>query len=255
MGMAQQVSKYNNEFSNAAEPLRELLSIKNAWLWTDEHETSFQNVKTILTSPAVLKLYDVHKPTKLRVDGSKLNGISVILYQQHNNKWHPVTCASRFLTPTERNYHPIEIEMLAVTWGCKKMHMYLHGLPRFLVETDHKPLIPILNNKMLIDMSPRIQRMRMTLLKYSFTAEHVKGSNMEDADALSRAPTQKPNQDDEIAEQETTTHVNTVIENMPATNTKLDQIRELSKNDSTLQELKTLINQGWPNQRQQCPIS
>ena len=59
------------------------------------------------------------------------------------------------------------------------------------VKTGHEPLIPILNNKMLIDMSPRIQRMRMTLLKYSFITEQVKGFDMEHADALSRAPTQK----------------------------------------------------------------
>ena len=33
-------------------------------------------------------------------------------------------------------------------------------------------------------MSPRIQRMKMTLLPYTFTTEHVKGTTLKDADAL-----------------------------------------------------------------------
>ena len=74
----------------------------------------------------------------------------------------------------ERNYYLLELEMKAVTWGCEKMNMYLQGLPHFIVQTDHKPLIPIINNKLLIDMSPRIQAMRLKQMKYSFTAEYVK---------------------------------------------------------------------------------
>ena len=76
----------------------------------------------------------------------------------------PVSCASRYLTPTEKRYHNIEIEMLALTWGIEKMNMYVHGLPHFKVQTDHKPLIPIINNKPINEMSVRIQRMRIRLL-------------------------------------------------------------------------------------------
>ena len=104
--------------------------------------------------------------------------------------FHPI---ESYLTTEERNYYPIELEMQAVTWGCEKMNMYLQGLPHFTVQTDHKPLIPILNNKLLIDMSPRIHAMRMKQMKYSFTAEYVRGKDMLDADALSRAPTETPN--------------------------------------------------------------
>ena len=55
------------------------------------------------------------------------------------------------------------------------------------METDHKPLIPILNSRMLYDLSPQIQAMRMMLLKYSFTATHIPGKDLDDADAFSRA--------------------------------------------------------------------
>ena len=36
---------------------------------------------------------------------------------------------------------------------------------------------------MLVDMSPRIQRMKMTLLPYTFTTDHVKGTTLKDTDA------------------------------------------------------------------------
>ena len=42
MGMAQQLSKYTSELAPAAEPLRDLMSIKNGWLWTPIHQQAFQ---------------------------------------------------------------------------------------------------------------------------------------------------------------------------------------------------------------------
>ena len=171
--MAQQLSKFTDQLVAAAEPLRDLLSSKTVWTWTVEHENSFKKVGEILINYTTLHLYDTNRPTKLRVDGSKLHRISSSLYQKHDQDWFPVFCASHFLSDYEKNYHAIETEMLAVSWGCKKMHMYIHGLSQFTIQTDHKSLILILNNKMLVDMSPRIQRMKMTLLPYTFTAEHV----------------------------------------------------------------------------------
>ena len=205
-------------------------------------------------SPKNLKLYDVNRPTKLRVDGSRLHGISAILYQQHQEKWYPVTCASRYLKTSEKNYYPIENEMLAVTWGCLKMNMYLHGLPHFLIETDHKPLIPILNNKQIGEMSPRIQDMRLKLLKYTFTAQHVPGTKMEDADALSRAPHQHPTPTDTIDE-EIEFYVQEIIKQMPASTPYLKKGRKATKIDTQLQDLSKIMMQGWPKSRQECPMN
>ena len=81
MGMANQMAKFNADLSEASAPLRDLFSTENQWLWTEEHTKAFNNVKSVILSPETLKLYDTNKPTKIRVDGSKLHGISVILYQ------------------------------------------------------------------------------------------------------------------------------------------------------------------------------
>uniref|UniRef100_A0A7M5X7U7 Reverse transcriptase domain-containing protein n=1 Tax=Clytia hemisphaerica TaxID=252671 RepID=A0A7M5X7U7_9CNID len=145
-GMAQQLARFSPKFSKTAEPLRDLLSKKNDWLWTPVHENAFQEIKTLLSSPPILAHYNCNRETKIRTDCSKKNGLSVILFKKFDNEWRLVDSASRWLSPEEKNYFPIEIEMLGVAWGCVKMGKYLQGLPNFLVETDHKPLIPILNS-------------------------------------------------------------------------------------------------------------
>ena len=142
--------------------------------------------------------------------------------------------------------------MLAVTWGCEKMSKYIHGLPKFTTETDHKPLIPILNNKPLSDITLRIQRMRMKLLKFDFHAEHIKGTDLTDADAMSRAPWSAPTKDDEIAEKEVIIHVATVISNIPATESRLAQIRAETLLDRNLQAVIKHIHQGWPQHKRNC---
>ena len=253
MGMANQMAKFNPNLAEASAPLRDLLSTKRHWLWTAEHTQAFEAVKKVINSPETLKLYDVQRPTKLRVDGSKLNGISAILYQQHGETWHPVTCGSRYLTPTEKDYYPIENEMLAVTWGCRKMKMYLQGLPHFTIETDHKPLIPILNKKQIIEMSPRIQDMRMKLLPFTFTAHHVPGKDMEDADALSRAPHQQPSKEDHVMDEEIDFYVNEVVRQMPTTTLYQEKIKVETKKDKILQSVMNTMSLGWPQSKQLCP--
>ena len=52
------------------------------------------------------------------------------------------------MTETEQRYAQIEKEALAVTWACERLSQYLVGTT-FEVETDHKPLVPLLSTKSL----------------------------------------------------------------------------------------------------------
>ena len=79
LGMAQHLSRFCPKLANEADPLRELLSTKVSWLWTAEHEKAFASVKNILSKPPILATYSVQRETKIRVDGSLLNGIGVVL--------------------------------------------------------------------------------------------------------------------------------------------------------------------------------
>ena len=187
-------------------------------------------------------------------DGSKLNGISVVVYQKHENECRPVDCASRFLSSAENNYYPIEIEMLAVIWGIERMSMSVHGLPEFEVCTDHQPLVPILNNKPLVEMSPRFQSLRMKLLRYCFKAVHVPGKDLLDADAFSRAPVSYPTEAEKLAGQDIAVFVNGVIQQLPAIEKHLEEIKAATCEDKTMPQLIQTLNKGWPASKQDCPV-
>ena len=96
-----------------------------------------------LSSDAVIGYYEIGRETKLKVDAGP-NGLGVILLQKkEENRWQRVECASRSLT--EKWYLQLEKEALAVRWAYERCYMYLIG-STFVVETDHKALLPLFNN-------------------------------------------------------------------------------------------------------------
>jgi len=104
-------------------------------------------------------LYDPKRELKVSADASSF-GLGAVLFQQDGDNRKPVAYASRSLSETERRYAQIEKEALAVTWACEKFTDYVLGR-KFQIETDHKPLVPLLNTKQLDSMPPRILRFRL----------------------------------------------------------------------------------------------
>ncbi|XP_059091117.1 uncharacterized protein K02A2.6-like [Tigriopus californicus] len=94
-----------------------------------------------------------------------------------------------------------ELELFAVVWAIRKCQLYLRGLANFLVEVDHKPLIPILNDYTMDNGStPRIQLLLEKLASFSFTASWIPGKTNLIADALSRAPVSNRSTPDTLEE-------------------------------------------------------
>ena len=91
------------------------------------------------------------------------------------------------MTNSEQKYAQLGKEALAVTWACEKFKTYITGL-QVVVQTDHRPLLSLLNTKSLERLPPRIQRFRTPLMWFSYEVVFVPGSKLATADALSRAP-------------------------------------------------------------------
>ena len=201
LGLTNQLSSSTNNLAETLAPLRPLLSSRNDFLWTADHETAFERAKHVLSSTPTLAFFDLRKETRLYTDASTL-GIGFLLLQKHEDDWKLIQAGSRFLTDTESRYAVIELECLAVAWAVKKCSMFLSGISHFMVITDHHSLVPILNTHRLDEIeNPRLQRLRTRLMNYNFTAMWIKGIKNDAADALSRHPCQSsPNQGDELAE-------------------------------------------------------
>ena len=61
------------------------------------------------------------------------------------------------MTETEMRYAQIEKEALATTWACERFSDYILG-KTITIETDHKPLVPLLSTKHLDNIPPRVLR-------------------------------------------------------------------------------------------------
>ena len=225
------------------QPLRELLSTKRAWLWGPEQESAFNKIKEELVQPTVLTLYDPHAAVKVSADASSF-GLGAVLLQQAKDGWKPVAYTSRSTTETERRYAQIEKESLAITWACSKFSDYILGR-KFLVETDHKPLIPLLNTKHLDSLPPRILRFRLRLARFDYTVHHVPGKLLYTADALSRAPV--PETGDRSLEEEVETFVDSITElTLPATKQRLNVYRQAQERDPVCAQVREYCSTEWP---------
>ena len=128
----------------------------------------FLKIKDVITTEPVLAYFDYNKTITIQSDASKY-GLGCVLLQDGK----PVCFASKSLTPTEVNYAQITKELYAVVFACKHWNMLVLG-KRITVQTDHRPLVSILN-KGLHSSPPRLQRMLLQLSKYDIDIQYVRG--------------------------------------------------------------------------------
>ena len=117
----------------------------------------------------------------LRTDASDF-AIGAMLFQEQEEKLHPIACASRKLVVAEKNYPTIEKEFLAIRWGVEKFSSYLYGV-EFTIQTDHAPLRAWENIK---TSTGRITKWALLLQPYRFKIEAIPGEENHAADFLSR---------------------------------------------------------------------
>ena len=119
LGMVHQMAKFSPQLADKAKPLRDLLSCKNQWSWTEIQQRAFDQIKHELSSSPVLALYNPAADTIVAADASSFGLDAVLTQKQPDNQWQPVAYASRALSSTETRYAQIEKEALAITYACE----------------------------------------------------------------------------------------------------------------------------------------
>ncbi len=120
-----------------------------------------------------------------------------------------------------------------------------------MVRTDHKPLVSLLGSRLLDDLPPRILRFHLRLLRFSYKIMHVAGKNLITADTLSRAPLkEQPSEADLKREEEVKVYIDHVIQQFPATPTKLAQIKRAQEEDEVCRQLSSLVRTGWEEKKE-----
>ena len=246
LGMVNHVAKFAPNLAEVSKPLRDLLKKDNEWIWGPDQEEAFKKLKTLLSSAPLLHHYHPGNPTMVSSDASSY-GLGGVLMQKVDNEWKPVFYASRAMTSTEQRYAQVEKEALAMTWSCEKFSDFLIGMRDFTIETDHKPLLALMKTKQLDELTPRIQRFRMRMMRFSYHIVFTAGKNLATADALSRAPTSKPGKEEERKEEETVAYVRSVVECLPASDQRLEEVRREQELDDTCRNVKGFVlRDHWP---------
>lgn len=241
LGMVTYVSKFIPNLAEKTANLRNLCKKNTQWDWSLQCSRDFEILKDLLMKTPVLQYFDVSKPIVLSVDSSK-DGLGAVILQNGG----PVVYASKSLTDCQKSYAQIEKEMLAICFGCERFHQYVYG-QRVVVETDHKPLESIFL-KPLEKCPLRLQRMRTKLQCYDIIVKYKPGSKLYVADTLSRASYDDKNFE---FENELETHIDLIDVSYNVTDSKLEEIKRETENDSELKDLLNIIKIGWPESKKE----
>lgn len=185
LGLTGYFRKFIRNYSIIAKPLSDLLKKGNDFNFDLQCESAFEELKRILCTSPVLRIYDPNLETELHTDASA-EGYGAVLLQKNPNDgmMHPVYFMSKKTTPAEKKYHSYYLEILAVAEAIKKFRVYLLGI-HFKIVTDCSALTMTLQKK---DLPPRVARWALLLEEYDYSIEHRPGIKMKHADALSRHP-------------------------------------------------------------------
>ena len=83
-------------------------------------------------------------------------------------------------------------------------------------------------------------------MRFQFTIEHVPGKELTIADTLSHAPQSNPTATEEISSVGSKAFVNMVLQQLPATEQRLEQIRQHQRKDKECQQITDSVNLAGP---------
>ena len=197
LGILHYYDKFMPNLSSLLHPLNQLLRSEIPWEWSPACNQAFASAKNLLISAPVLAHYDPTLPLKLDGDASAYGIGAVISHVLEDGSEQPIAYASRTLSSAERNYAQVEKEALSLVFGVRKFHQYLYGR-KFVMVTDHKPLLALLGPKKGIPplAAARLQRWAILLSGYTYELEFRSTEKHSNADCLSRLPLETSAPDD-----------------------------------------------------------
>ncbi|CAG2223500.1 unnamed protein product [Mytilus edulis] len=175
--------KFILKYADKAKPLYKVTEKNQKFVWTEECQQSFEELKTTLISAPILAYPTREDLFILDTDASN-DGMGAVLSQLQDRVEKVIWYFSKTFSRSVRKYCVTRRELLAVVASIKHFHHYLYG-KYFKVRSDHGALSWLFNFK---NPEGQLARWFEVLASYDFKIEHRAGRSHNNADALSRRP-------------------------------------------------------------------
>ena len=145
LGHAGFYRRFIKNFSKIAKPLYKLLEKDAKFIWDEDCQKSFEELKANFTTAPIVKAPNWKLPFEVMCDASDL-AIGAVLGQRVEGKPYVVYYARKTLNEAQRNYTTTKKELLAVVYALEKFRAYLVGSD-IIIFTDHSTLKYLLTKK------------------------------------------------------------------------------------------------------------
>lgn len=235
MGLISFFRRFVPKFAERARPITDLTRANVPFVWTDRQQGAFDELKLVISSKPVLRLFDPAKPTELHTDASALGLAAMLLQKDSDGRLYLVYCISKKTNDAEKLYHSSKLELMAIVWALDRFRPWLLGIHTTVV-TDCQALVYM--NTMRTS-KPQIARWFDLIQEFDLEVKHKPGSSMCHVDALSRAPVEPP-----------TDTMDDIISNrldVFTSMTEEEYIRCVQRSDSELINIITALENGTEN--------
>ncbi|UYV60687.1 hypothetical protein LAZ67_1001896 [Cordylochernes scorpioides] len=165
-------------------PLVNLLKKDVVWVWSDECQKAFTNLKESLTTNPTLHLYQEGLPCQVYCNTSTFSITGVLKQVYPDGKTYTVQHFSRSLRSHERNYSDLELQCLAIVESVDNFRTCLMGR-KFTIFSDHPALQWL---KEIKAPSGRLFRWRLRLSRYEYEVRSINGVQQYETGVGTRIP-------------------------------------------------------------------
>ena len=181
-GMVNFLSTFCKNLRQLLIPIYELTKKHVCFAWTDKHQKAFEDIKSLLVKPPVLRMVSSNGLFRLESDTSR-TAAGGTLYQWQDNEWVLVGYHSKRLPDPVKNYGVTELELTRLLTNIHGFEQKLND-NYFEVIVDHKAIDYLIKSKHE-PTSTRLVTLLDRLNKYTFDLKYMEGSKLKVNDTLS----------------------------------------------------------------------
>jgi hypothetical protein len=173
-------------FSHLAHFLYDLLKKDKKFVWSEECQEYFDQLKKWFTEEPVLMMPDHLKPFQIQVDSSLFATGGILTQMDTNGDRHPCAYLSKSLTKEQRNYDTGDRELLAIVQALKEWRHYIQESGQTtIVLSDHNNLRHF---KVPQAIGQQMAWWTLYLSEFNIKLVHIPGKKNIQADSLSWWP-------------------------------------------------------------------